>query len=77
MAEASAGSTAGTLIEHNCAIQEIAQKFPEICEAEAKFLGAVLDAEVTRERHILHGCTACEYRVRFGPHPGTPVKENT
>jgi DeoR family transcriptional regulator, suf operon transcriptional repressor len=64
----------GTLIEHNCAVQAVAQQFPEICAAEARFLSAVLNAEVTRERHILNGCTACEYRVRLAP---APVEENT
>ena len=37
----------------------------EICEAEAKFLHEVLAAAVEREAHILQGCTACEYKVRF------------
>jgi DeoR family suf operon transcriptional repressor len=53
-----------TLTEHNCAIQEVAEQFPEICDAEAKFLRSVLNADVQRKRHILNGCTACEYRVR-------------
>jgi hypothetical protein len=35
----------------------------------------VLDADVSRERHILSGCTACEYRVRFDRH-SAPVEEN-
>jgi DeoR family transcriptional regulator, suf operon transcriptional repressor len=66
MAEATAsGSETGTLVEHNCAIQAVAERFPEICAAEARFLGAVLGAEVDRREHILSGCSACEYRVRF------------
>jgi DeoR family transcriptional regulator, suf operon transcriptional repressor len=71
MAEASPG----TLVQHNCAVQEVAQQFPEICAAEARFLSAVLNAEVRRERHILSGCTACEYRVRFSA-PVAPLEEN-
>jgi DeoR family transcriptional regulator, suf operon transcriptional repressor len=67
MAEASSTSDAGVLIEHNCAIQAVAERFPEICAAEAKFLAAVLGAEVERHDHILSGCGACEYRVRFSP----------
>jgi DeoR family suf operon transcriptional repressor len=67
MAEASSSSSSGVLIEHNCAIQAVAERFPEICAAEAKFLGAVLGAEVERRNHILSGCSACEYRVRFNP----------
>jgi DeoR family transcriptional regulator, suf operon transcriptional repressor len=69
MAEAAATSTDGTLVEHNCAIQAVAERFPEICAAEAKFLAAVLGAEVQRQGHILSGCSACEYRVHFNPPP--------
>jgi len=65
MAEANASSGGGTLIEHNCAVQAVAERFPEICAAEARFLSAVLGAEVQRQEHILSGCSACEYRVHF------------
>lgn len=65
MAEASAGEAAGVLTEHNCAIQAVAERFPEICAAEARFLAEVLGAEVDRREHILSGCAACEYHVRF------------
>jgi DeoR family transcriptional regulator, suf operon transcriptional repressor len=77
MAEASATSSTAVLIEHNCAIQAVAERFPEICAAEAKFLAAVLGAEVERQEHILSGCSACEYRVRFSPPTGTrqPIPE--
>jgi len=54
------------LTEHHCAVRAVAERFPEICEAEAKFLREVLSAPVEREAHILHGCSACEYSVRFG-----------
>lgn len=59
------GEPTGTLIEHNCAVQAVAERFPEICAAEARFLAAVLGAQVDRHEHILRGCSACEYRVRF------------
>jgi DeoR family suf operon transcriptional repressor len=65
MAEVGSDGSASTLTEHNCAIQAVAQRFPEICAAEAKFLSTVMGAEVRRERHILNGCSACEYHVRF------------
>jgi DeoR family transcriptional regulator, suf operon transcriptional repressor len=65
MAEASATTSNGILVEHNCAVQAVAERFPEICAAEARFLAAVLGAEVDRQEHILSGCSACEYRVRF------------
>ena len=53
------------LIEHHCAIRAVAERFPEICAAEARFLREVLGAEVERETHMLDGCIACEYKVHF------------
>jgi DeoR family suf operon transcriptional repressor len=67
MAEVSEEGGHDTLTEHNCAIPAVAQRFPEICAAEARFLAEVLEAEVDRREHILSGCSACEYHVRFKP----------
>jgi DeoR family suf operon transcriptional repressor len=67
MAEVSEEGGHGTLTEHNCAIPAVAQRFPEICAAEARFLAEVLEADVERREHILNGCGACEYHVRFKP----------
>jgi len=50
--------------EHNCAVREIARRFPEVCAAEEAFIGEVLDAAVERERHMMHGCASCEYTAR-------------
>jgi len=57
--------SSGTLTEHNCAIQAVAERFPELCAAEARFLEEVLGASVERRSHILSGCGACGYHVRF------------
>jgi DeoR family transcriptional regulator, suf operon transcriptional repressor len=65
MAEATVNGSSGTLIERNCAIQAVAQRFPEICAAEARVLAEVLGADVERREHILSGCPSCEYHVRF------------
>jgi DeoR family suf operon transcriptional repressor len=65
MAEVRGGSVEGTLTEHNCAIPAVAERFPEICAAEARFLADVLGAQVDRREHMLSGCSACEYHVRF------------
>ena len=51
------------LVEHNCPMQQVAERFPELCEAEARFLAEVLEADVTRSAHIPSGCGACEYIV--------------
>jgi DeoR family suf operon transcriptional repressor len=53
------------LTEHNCAIKAVAERFPEICELEERFLRDVLIAGVERHRHILTGCQACEYSIHF------------
>ena len=69
MAEWHEGASGLRLTEHNCAIRALAERFPEICAAEERFLEEVLVAAVQRESHMLDGCTVCEYRVRF-PEPG-------
>jgi predicted ArsR family transcriptional regulator len=51
------------LVEHNCPMQQVAERFPELCEAEARFLAEVLEAEVTRSAHIVTGCGTCEYSI--------------
>ena len=48
MAEVSVGAAEGTLTEHNCAIPAVAERFPEICAAEARFVADVLGARVDR-----------------------------
>jgi DeoR family suf operon transcriptional repressor len=66
MAESTAQAGSGVLVEHNCALPAVAERFPEICAAEARFLAEVLGGRVDRREHILSGCPACEYHVRFG-----------
>jgi DeoR family suf operon transcriptional repressor len=58
-----------TLVEHNCAVKAVAERFPEICRAEARFLESTLGAPVERRSHMLAGCGACEYLVRLEPAP--------
>jgi len=67
MAEVDTRGGQATLTEHNCAIPAVAERFPEICAAEARFLAEVLRADVDRREHMLSGCSACEYQVRFKP----------
>jgi len=62
MTEAVTGNgDATTIRQHNCAIREIALRFPEVCSAEAEFIAAVLDTPVERRMHLKDGCRACEY----------------
>jgi DeoR family suf operon transcriptional repressor len=78
MAEAESRSpTEATIREHNCAVRAIAERFPEVCAAEAQFLEEVLGAEVEREQHILSGCNACQYTVHAGTVSAQSVPRRT
>jgi predicted ArsR family transcriptional regulator len=51
------------LLEHNCAVLDVARRSPAACRAELDLFRQVLGVEVTRERHIAAGDRCCEYRV--------------
>ncbi len=51
------------LTEHNCAIRLIAERFPEVCAAEERFIADLLGAPVTRQAHIAKGDNCCEYCI--------------
>jgi DeoR family suf operon transcriptional repressor len=48
---------------HNCAVREIAERFPEACAAEAKFVERLLGVPLVRGAHRKDGCGRCEYGV--------------
>jgi DeoR family suf operon transcriptional repressor len=53
------------IVEHNCAILAVAQRYGHACSTEIAFLREVLpDADVVRVSHILSGAHACAYEVR-------------
>ncbi len=52
-----------TLRIHNCAVREIAERFPEACAAEAKFVERLLGVPLVRGAHRKDGCGRCEYGV--------------
>jgi len=72
MAEWAQEEGAFRLSELNCAIPAVAERFPEVCAAEAKFLQTVLAADVERLAHIPSGCNACEYAITFPTGKGRP-----
>ena len=74
MAEWQEDEGAFRLSEHNCAIRAVAERYPEVCAAEAQFLQAVLGGTVDRRTHIVSGCNACEYAITFpsSPEPREP-----
>lgn len=53
------------LVERNCAILSIAQRYAHACSSEIDFLREALpDAHVRRVSHIVRGARACAYEVR-------------
>ena len=77
MAEWEGSEAGGRLTEHNCAIRAVAQRFPEICAAEARFFEEMLGAVVERQAHLLNGCNACEYSVHFAPPEASAPQQHT
>lgn len=67
MAAWSAESGELKLAQHNCAVRAAAERFPEICAAEADFLREVLQSEIQRDSYIPEGCNTCQYSI--GPAP--------
>lgn len=58
-----------TVVERNCAVRVVAERYRQACTSEIDFLRAALpEAEVERTSHIARGDHACAYRIRF---PGT------
>ena len=51
------------LAEHNCAMRDVAEQFPEICQAEVQFLKDVLQSDIKRHSYIPDGCNACQYSI--------------
>jgi predicted ArsR family transcriptional regulator len=53
------------IVEHNCAIWAVAQKYGQACTSELDFIRAVLpDATVERVQHMVAGNRHCAYEVR-------------
>lgn len=55
-----------TLRIHNCAMREIAERFPEACRVEERFIERLLGVPLVRGAHRRDGCGHCEYGVRVG-----------
>ncbi len=56
----------GTLriVEHNCAVLEVARRYGQACSTELEFIRAVLpDAHVERVRHMMSGQSTCAYEI--------------
>ena len=53
----------GVLTEHNCPHRIVAERFPEVCQAEEAFLARAFGAKVQRESRIAAGCGCCRYHI--------------
>lgn len=60
----------GMLTEHNCPHRLIAERFPEVCAAEERFLAHAFGVPVERRSRIAGGCGTCSYRVATGAAAG-------
>jgi DeoR family suf operon transcriptional repressor len=53
------------IVEHNCAIWAVAQRYGQACTSELDFIRAVLpEARVERVQHMVAGARRCAYEVR-------------
>ena len=68
------------IIEHNCAILDVATRYGAACSSELAFLKAVLpDASVERIKHKMAGDFVCAYSVRgagFASDAGSPDRRD-
>ncbi len=54
------------LVERNCAVRDVAERFHEACSSEIEFLTDLLPgARILRDSHIVDGAPACAYLIRF------------
>jgi predicted ArsR family transcriptional regulator len=51
------------LVEHNCAVLDVARSIPAACQAELDLFRRVLGVDLVRESHIASGDRCCSYRV--------------
>lgn len=65
-----AGPGAVRIVEHNCAILGVAQRYGQACSSELDFIRAVLpDAAVERVSHMMAGQRQCAYEVKPAAQP--------
>lgn len=53
-----------TVTQYNCAIQRVANVFPQACFYELETYRRLLDAEITRNCHMMSGDHMCSYVIR-------------
>jgi DeoR family suf operon transcriptional repressor len=62
------------IVEHNCAIWAVAQRYGQACSSEIAFIRSVLpETEVERVQHMVAGAPHCAYEVRARARTESPV----
>jgi DeoR family suf operon transcriptional repressor len=52
------------IVEHNCAVLDVAERYGQACSSEIAFLREVMpDARIDRMSHMIAGAHACAYAV--------------
>jgi predicted ArsR family transcriptional regulator len=80
--------TGTQICQHHCPVQYVAERFPELCEAETAMLSRLLDTHVQRLATIAHGDGVCTTHIPVIPvesirvlprlrGPGTPRGRTT
>jgi predicted ArsR family transcriptional regulator len=59
------------LCQHHCPVAHVAEKFPQLCEAETEVIGRLLGTHVQRLATIAHGDGVCTTHI---PAPPTATK---
>jgi len=54
------------LCQHHCPVQQVAQEFPQLCDAETAALSRLLDVHVQRLATIAHGDGVCTTHIPTG-----------
>ncbi len=61
------------IVEHNCAVLDVAERYGQACSSEIAFLRQALpDARIERVSHMIAGAHSCAYAVSPLPSAGAP-----
>jgi DeoR family transcriptional regulator, suf operon transcriptional repressor len=72
LADVERGDGVWWIVEHNCAILEVALRYGQACSSEIGFLREVMpDADIERVSHMASGAHRCAYEVRQVRPPAT------
>ncbi len=52
------------IVEHNCAVLDVAERYGQACTSEIAFLRQALpDARIERVSHMINGAHSCAYQI--------------